>query len=347
MTRVLGWDVGGANVKAAVVEGDSFRAVTRALALWRDPDALPAVLREVAAGLDRADAAALTMTAELADCFATRAEGVGFVLDAFDSAFPEAPVRVFGTDGRFRTAAEARRDPIAVASANWRATAEWLARRESDAILIDVGSTTTDVVPIVGGEVAAEGWTDFDRLAAGELVYTGAVRTPCAAIARRVRLGGRRHRLAAELFAQSGDVHLWLGRLPEHDYTGDTPDGRGKTREEAAARLARMAGSDAALLGPALITEIAHALAEQQVRQIASAIRQVRARLGARAPRRAVTLGLGAFLGRAAAERAGLEVVDGAAALGAAGLGGAALGAQASAAAPAVAVAALLLETLG
>lgn len=338
MTRVIGWDVGGANTKAAWADGAALRAVTRPFALWREPGSLPRVLREVGAALGPADAMAVTMTAELADCFATREKGVRAVLAAVASAFPGVPLHVFTVGGTFVSPAEARRRPIRAASANWLATARWLAGESGDSsFLIDAGSTTTDLVPIVGGEVVAEGRADLERLAAGELVYTGAVRTPCCALARSVRVRGRRHPLAAELFAQSGDVYLWRGELSEHDYLGDTPDGRGKTRQEAGARLARMLGADAHTLGEDGITELADQLADRQVRQIAAAIRAVRARLGRRAPTCAVVVGLGAFLGEAAARRAGLGPRD----------GGRELGVEASRAAPAVAVARLLQRALG
>ncbi|MGH7545783.1 MAG: hydantoinase/oxoprolinase family protein, partial [Gemmatimonadota bacterium] len=268
MTRVLAWDIGGANVKAALADAESARAVTRPFALWRDREALPAVLREMADALGDADEMALTMTAELADCFASKAEGIAFVLAAVRTSFPRARLHILDTSGRFRRPADALEDPAAVASANWAATAHWLAREEKDALLIDVGTTTTDVIPIVGGAVVAEGRTDPDRLASGELVYTGAVRTPCAALARTVRVGATRYRVVAERFAQSGDAHLWLGGLGEHDYLGDTPDGRGVTRADAGARLARMIAADASALGDAAITEIARAFAERQVRLV-------------------------------------------------------------------------------
>ena len=332
--RAIGWDVGGANVKAALVDGGTARAVTRPFALWRERHALGAVLQGIARELGSADAMAATMTAEVADCFEDRAQGVRFVLDALESAFPKTPLHVFSSHGRFIPPHDARRDPAAVGSANWMATATWFARSMRDAILIDVGTTTTDVIPIVNGEVVAEGRTDLDRLSNGELVYTGVVRTSCTALARTVLLRGRRQRVVAERFAQSGDVHLWLRNLAEADYLGETPDGRGKSRAEAGARLARVVGADAGALGESAVTELASQLSERQVRQVTAAIRQVRARLGERAPREAVAVGVGAFLGVAAAERVGLITRDWADEV----------GAEASCAAPAVAVARLLGE---
>ena len=334
MSAVLGCDVGGANVKAARIDapGQHPRIGERPLALWKDPARLPEVLLELAAELGPADRQAVTMTAELADCFATKREGVGFVLDAFRLAFPRVEPRVFGVDGRFRSPAEARRRPLRVAAANWMATATLLAESVADALLVDVGSTTADVVPIVAGRVAARGRNDPARLRCGELVYTGALRTPVCAAVRWLPWRGRRCRVAAEHFAVAADAHRWLGHIAEEDYTCDTPDGRGRSRPEAGARLARMLCADLELLSEAEVGALAEAVFRAQVRQIAAGIRQVLRRLGAAAPRRALLAGQGGFLGRPAAEAAGLA---------AEGLERR-LGPQAARAAPAAAVAWLL-----
>jgi probable H4MPT-linked C1 transfer pathway protein len=216
------------------------------------------------------------------------------------------------------------------------ASAMLVARWQPDAILVDVGSTTTDVIPIVAGRVRARGRTDPARLRTGELVYTGVLRTPACAIARWAPLRGRRCRTAAELFAVAADAHLWLGHIEPNDYTCETPDGRGRSREEAAARLARVVCADRESLGDDDVNSIAEHLSRMQVRHVASGIRQVMRRLGSECPRVAVLAGGGAFLARAAAEEAGLEVVDLAAELGAA----------AARAAPSAAVAYLLAEYL-
>ncbi len=305
---ILGWDVGGANVKAARIGEDGQsepKVFERPFTLWREPHRLPVVLAEAADQLGGAHTMAVTMTAELADCFATKREGVVFVLDAFRTAFPDVQPWVYGVDGRFRSAAAARRRPHKVAAANWMASATLVARTFPDALFLDVGSTTTDVIPIVAGRVAARGRTDPARLRTGELVYTGALRTPVCAIVRSVPLRGRRCRVAAEHFAVVADVHLWLGRIEEGDYTCETPDGRGRGRSEAT---------------------------RAQVRQIAGGVRQVMRRLGSACPRVAVLAGQGTFLARAAAEEVGLATRDMAEDLGSA----------AARAAPAAAVAYLL-----
>jgi hypothetical protein len=320
MSSVIGWDVGGANIKAARIDGP--RSVPSmfelAIPLWRELHRLPAALAEAAAALGSADTMAVTMTAELADCFANKREGVAGVLDAFGQAFPGVEPWVYGIDGAFRSVAAARRHPYRVAAANWMAAATLVSRTFPDAILIDAGSTTTDIIPIVGGRVVARGKTDSARLRSGELVYSGVLRTPVAAIVRRVPLRGRACRVSAEYFASSADVHLWLGRIGGDDYTCQTADGRGRSRIEAGTRVARMICEDFERLGEAGVTAIAEHVATAQLRQVVSGLRQVMRRLGTACPRLAVVAGQGSFLAREAADAAGLVTTDLAEAMGAA-----------------------------
>jgi len=309
---IIGWDVGGANIKAARIErGQSSPAMfERALPLWRELQRLPTVLAEAAETLGSTRTRAVTMTAELAECFANEREGVAGVLYAFGHAFPDIDPWVYGTDGIFRSANAARRQPYRVAAANWMASATFVSRMFPDALFIDVGSTTTDIIPIVGGRVVARGKTDPARLRSGELVYTGVLRTPVAAIVRSVPVRGRRYRVASEYFASSADVHLWLGRIDECDYTCETPDGRGRSRPEAGVRLSRVICADMDRLGAARVTEIAEHVAHAQLRQIGSGLRQVMRGLGARCPRLAVVAGQGAFLAKDAADEGGLATTD-------------------------------------
>lgn len=310
---ILGWDVGGANVKAALIDGGDGTVpvvVEQPFPLWREPHRLPAVLAEIADRLGRPRTMAVTMTAELADCFATKREGVAFVLNALQTTFPGAELWVYGVDGRFRSVEAARRRPYRVAAANWLASATLVSRSFADALFIDVGSTTTDIIPIVGGRVCARGRTDPGRLRSGELVYTGALRTPVCAIVRSVPLRGRRCRVAAEHFAIAADVYRWLRRIDEADYTCETADGRGRSRREAGARLARMVCADLETLHPADVTTLAEHVARAQSRQILSGLRQVVRRLGADGPRAAVVAGAGSFLAKDAAEAMGLDTHD-------------------------------------
>ena len=307
----LGWDIGGVNTKVARVAGGAVFAVrSSAFELQHDPGALVRVLRDLAAETGAGDGHthAVTMTAELSQMFRTKRDGVQFVLDAVVAAFPGAPISVYAVDGRFLTVADACREPLLVAAANWTATARIAAQFLPDALLIDIGTTSTDIIPIVDANVAAQGWTDPDRLASGELVYTGAVRTPVEALAAFVPLEGRDVGLSAEGFALSGDVHVWRGDLEPAHYSAPTPDRRPPTREFAGERLARAICADREMVDVSGVTAIADALAAAQVDRIAAAIATVHARHPSL--RTAVTTGLGALSAVRAARQACLEVVS-------------------------------------
>jgi probable H4MPT-linked C1 transfer pathway protein len=290
-------DIGGANTKAAWFDGELMRTLTRPFEVWRDREALVGVLREVGAG--SADAMAITMTAELSDAFRTKREGVAFVLDAVQAAFGGRSLSVLTTAGELVTVEEARVRPWDVAAANWVATANAVAAAHSDALLIDVGSTTADIVPIAAGRVAATAYNDLERLLAGELVYTGVLRTNLAAIAPRVPVRGEWCPVSSEYFAISADIHVVLGHLEPEAYDCPTPDGRPATVEFARERIARLVCSDLEQLGEGEVDMIAAFLHGEQLRQIEDAAR--RAELLPGAP--VIAVGCGAFLAREVAAR--------------------------------------------
>jgi (4-(4-[2-(gamma-L-glutamylamino)ethyl]phenoxymethyl)furan-2-yl)methanamine synthase len=306
----LAVDIGGANTKAAWLDAESLRTVSRPFEVWRDREALAAVLRDVTAAVAAGppDAVAITMTAELSDAFRTKREGVAFVLDAAQDAFGERALSVLTTAGELVSVAAARARPWDVAAANWVATALAVAQALPDALLIDVGSTTADIVPIADGRVAATGHNDLQRLLAGELVYTGVLRTNLAAIAPRVPVPGGWCPVSSEYFAISADVHLVLGHLSPDAYDCPTPDGRSATAEFARERIARLVCADVEQLDDDEVDAIAAFLHGEQLRQLEDAARRVQDVLPPDAP--VVAVGSGAFLGHEVAARLGRTVAD-------------------------------------
>jgi probable H4MPT-linked C1 transfer pathway protein len=232
---VLGLDIGGANLKAAHASGV---ALLRPFDLWKDPAGLTNALRQLLADSPPFERLAVTMTGELCDCFESKRQGVHAILDAVEAAAGSVPVRVWQTDGGLVEVATARANPLRTAAANWLALAAFAAHfaAKGSALLIDIGSTTTDIVPILEGKPIPEGWTDPARLASRELLYTGVRRTPLCAL-----LGSD---AATEWFATTLDVYLVLGKLPEDEQDRHTADGRPATRSAAQARLARMLCAD-------------------------------------------------------------------------------------------------------
>jgi (4-(4-[2-(gamma-L-glutamylamino)ethyl]phenoxymethyl)furan-2-yl)methanamine synthase len=312
MAVVIGLDVGGANTKAAVVDGTRrVQIVSEPFEVWRAPDTMGEVIAGVVArlGLDGVPVA-LTTTAELVDVFASKREGVLSVLDAASRALPGRRLTVMTIDGGLIGLDEARTAPLRCAAANWMATAQLVAGWLADAILIDCGGTTTDLIPIAGGQVVAQGRTDLERLLAGELVYTGALRTNVAAIVSHVPIGGRPCPVSSELFAIAADAHLLRGSLTPEQCTCTFPDDRGTAPDEVCSRLARTVCADPEELADGDLGAIAAAVEEAQIGSITQALHRVASGLAAEVP--VVAVGVGAFLARAAAQRSGLSLETGA-----------------------------------
>lgn len=285
---VLGLDVGGANLKAAT--NATFAAQTP-FALWKYPERLANELRRLINDAPSFDRVAVTMTGELCDCYETKRAGVNAILNAVETAVEgTAPVTVWTTDARFVSVADARREYLKTAASNWLATATYVGRfvPNGAAILIDIGSTTTDIIPLIDGTPCPVGRTDSERLKSHELVYTGVRRTPVCAV-----LG---HLGMAEFFATLLDVNLILGRLSEDPADRDTADGRPATRNVAHARLARMLGGDAETTDRSETKALAELVASVQIDCLRSAFSKVSARLP-QTPR-VVTAGSGEFLAR-------------------------------------------------
>jgi probable H4MPT-linked C1 transfer pathway protein len=251
---------------------------------------------------------AVTMTAELSDVFETKREGVLFILNSLKACFPEAAIYALSLSGEFTALDKARARPLDFAASNWLASAQWIAGKIPNCLLVDVGSTTTDILPILEGKASVRGRTDLERLASGELAYTGVLRTNLAAIVHSVPLAGRFCRVAAEYFAISGDVHLVLGHLDPRDYTCATPDGRPPSLNSARQRLARLVCADAEMISATEIDEMARYIYAQQVRQIRECIDQLISRLPSVRRLPVIAVGSGAFLGAAAARSAGMGV---------------------------------------
>jgi probable H4MPT-linked C1 transfer pathway protein len=299
----LALDIGGANLKAVWRSEQAGDARSEAFALWREPAALSDRLGTLASHAGEFDELLVTTTAELCDCFATKRQGIGHVVSACESLARGRPLHFWSTAGRFLAASEAKRDPLGVAAANWHALATWVAslHPRGNSLMIDTGSTTTDIIALVEGKVCARGLTDTARLASGELVYLGAARTPLMAMGTHITFDGVEHHIMAEHFATMADVQVLLGAMAEDETDGSTADGRPRTRSCSAARVLRMIGADLEMLDEAAALRLAQAFADRAVERLAQAITAV---AGDRTMQRVVISGSGGLLARAAAVRA-------------------------------------------
>ncbi len=297
----VGWDIGGAHVKVAAVDtrGHAVAALQVPCALWRGIEQLDSALEQALGALPGVAAGArhaATMTGELADLFADRDEGVQRIVATMRRRFGEPALRVFAGERGFLNAELAIRNAGEVASANWLATAGLIAGRVGEALLVDIGSTTTDLVAVRNGRVAASGRTDFERLISGELVYSGVVRTPLMALADAIEFEGNRVPLMAEHFATTADAYRLTGELDEACDQHPSADGAEKSAEASARRLARMIGRDAHERPLARWQQLAVSFRTAQMERIRRAAQQVllQSRIGPGAP--LVAAGSGAFL---------------------------------------------------
>jgi probable H4MPT-linked C1 transfer pathway protein len=284
--------------------------------IWKNPEKLEKILKKLTRRLTRSkrlDLVAVTMTAELSDAYRTKREGVNRILIQIENVFPTNRTLILDVDAKLGSVQEAKAKPIEVAAANWAATGWMISQLKRDCVAIDVGSTTTSIIPILNGVIAAEAKTDLEKLTNGELIYTGTLRTNVAATVHKIPVRGGTAQVSSEFFAQSADIHLILGHISEKEYTVETADGKEINRQDSLARLARVVCADAEMLSEQEIVAMARYVYEMQVEQIATALRQVRGRIDKRDGKiAAVVTGLGRnFLARKAASNAGFaEILD-------------------------------------
>jgi probable H4MPT-linked C1 transfer pathway protein len=328
--HILGLDIGGANVKVVNTiptpdgRGVSVTDVIRRYhPLWlRGVGSLKQLLEEVKGGLHLRSGeyyVGVAMTAELSDIFRTKYEGVKTIVEVVEEVFSDSKKTYYVTvDMNLTDSTEAVRNYLRVAAANWAATA-WLMKYKCsewgihDAVLVDIGSTTTTIIPMVDCDVRVRGYTDPEKLTYGELVYTGILRGNVATLVSSVPYKGFYTRVSSERFSLIGDVHLLLGNISSEDYTTETADGRGKSLEEAMQRIARIICADSNIINLTEAVEIARYIYEKQVFTVFEALMQIRSWLASQGVNldrfTAITAGLGEFLAAEASRRAGFKRV--------------------------------------
>ncbi|MEX2684708.1 MAG: hydantoinase/oxoprolinase family protein [Candidatus Sigynarchaeota archaeon] len=301
---LLGMDIGGANIKCASIPLKDADQLNKASStkhffpLWEKTvhelsAQLARVVDEHVASarniLDNTKTVTIytcaSITGELSDAFSSKKEGIECITSCLSEAlvspknkrqgFAIMRPRFVTTNGTLLSEDGARSNHRAVSAANWYATAAWVGSFEPDCILIDCGSTTTDIIPIANGKPATKGLTDIERLRHGELVYTGVLRATIPSIAHAVPVHGELIPISFEKFALMADVHLILGNITREQYDCDTADGRPNTIEDSKKRLARIVCEDAAELGDDVILNMARFLAQEQVRMVQNGLEKV------------------------------------------------------------------------
>lgn len=255
--RVWGFDIGGANLKLACLNRSQGTLISRqqGFPLWRSPNDLGMALQSLTSQLDAPEHIVVTMTGEIADCYASKAEGVASIVSQCEQAFESLgiSIRYYSQESNrpeacWLDAQAACENWIDVAAANWHAVSrlwgDYLSQMlESTGLIADLGSTTLDLTKVVPNRPSWTG-SDWERIRDGRLVYTGARRSPLSMILSEVKYRDRTFPLAQELFATIHDTYLITGLAAEDINDNATADGRAATKNCAAQRIARLFCSD-------------------------------------------------------------------------------------------------------
>ena len=295
---VIGWDVGGAHLKACLLQrGQLLDVAEWACPLWQGMDQLERVLQQVLNRWPQADGArhAVTMTGEMVDLFANRQDGVQRIAGVLAHRLA-GPVHFFAGRQGWRSPGEVATQWQSIASANWLATADHAAQRLRNGVLVDIGSTTTDFIAFKDGQVASPSRTDAQRLASGELVYHGVVRTPLCGVARRIRWRDTVFNVMNEFFATSADVYRLTGELNAAHDLHPSADNGPKDTPGTQQRLARMVGLDAHDGSAADWLAMAQAWRSEQMAELAGQLDRVLAAHAVPANAPLVSAGCGDFL---------------------------------------------------
>lgn len=308
-TIIAGFDIGGAHLKAVrAVDGRIEEARIIGTPLWLGFHEIEKAFVKAQDFAEGADLCVITMTGELTDAFDSRAEGVAGLLEQIAKHLPPERCLIYAGRSGFVSIQQAAKIPDDVASANWHGTASLVAKLVGDAIFLDMGSTTTDIIATSQGQVATRGYSDSERMLSGELVYTGFVRSFIFGVSSSVPIRGRISPLMNEYFAAMSDVHRILGVLDEEHDKYTTADGKEKSVKASTTRLSRMVGLDYADLSEREWHDIAAWFSEQQLRLIHDAALRVMSMTSADAP--IVGAGIGRWQIKRLAERMGRKFID-------------------------------------
>jgi probable H4MPT-linked C1 transfer pathway protein len=295
---VLGLDIGGANTKAVLIEFSNSK-IKRSFSyieyfpFWeKNLNQIPELFRKIIGKLvfkneftiDNVNFISIAITAELSDAFQTKREGILTIINALEQIFDKEKMFFINTKNKFISFDQVKSDPISVAAANWVSTSLFLGKFIPKCILIDAGSTTIDVIPILDSVPVSRGKNDVERLENRELIYTGGLRATIPSITHFVPYKDKMVRISFEKFALVSDVHRILNNISETEYINDTADNRSKTLNNCYARLARMICMDLESISRNELDEIAKFIYDKQINMILNDVKEFMSNLNHRLP---------------------------------------------------------------
>ncbi|MFX1597370.1 MAG: hydantoinase/oxoprolinase family protein, partial [Promethearchaeota archaeon] len=216
----------------------------------------------------------IAITAELSDAFQTKKEGINKILSALKKLFNKEKMYFISIDNEFIKFNEAKHNYLLISAANWVSTALFLGNYLQKCILIDAGSTTIDIIPILNSIPVSKGKSDIQRLINHELIYTGGLRATIPSITHFVPYKEKMVRISFEKFALISDVHRILNNISEEEYINDTADNRSKSLEDCYARISRILCMDIESISREDLNKIAEYIYEKQTDMIITEIKE-------------------------------------------------------------------------
>ena len=295
---ILGLDIGGANTKAALVKFENSEifesfSFIEYFPFWEKtlndiPNMLERIVKKLvirnSVKLKEVDFISIAITAELSDAFQTKREGISTILDALEQVFDAEKMFFINNNSKFINLSHAKKQYASIAAANWASTSIFLGKYVPKCILIDAGSTTIDIIPILNSEPVAKGKSDVERLINHELIYTGGLRATIPSITHIVPYKRKMVRISFEKFALVSDVHRILNNISDEEYLNDTADNRSKILENCYARLARVICMDFETISKTELDTIAKYIYDEQLEIIITEIQEFMKDLTLRMP---------------------------------------------------------------
>ena len=236
--KIIGWDIGGAHIKAVKIDLQKKTSKTEQIysPIWKNINNLKKSIKLIKNKLGKTNYHAITMTAELSDIFSDRVNGVKYIVKLSSKILGEKNI-FFYSKKNFLKKKLAIKKTFELNSMNWHATASFISNSFPNCILIDIGSTTTDIIPIKNKRIISKSVNDYQRLKSNELIYLGVLRTPIQAIKKK-------QNLINENFANLSDVYRILNKIPSSIDLFPTLDNKTKNKHDSARRIARIFGQD-------------------------------------------------------------------------------------------------------
>ncbi len=264
----LGIDIGGAHIKLVGLDEKKNVIIVkyRKCYIWKDPQKLLGEIKFInSLSKNKEVVCGITMTAELCDIFSTRKSGAKTLRNKcrkikFKKLFYENSKKVFESIDKS--------NPVNFMSMNWHAAGRFIAKFLENAILIDLGSTTTDFICIKNNKIMNIGFDDFSRLQNGELLYTGIIRTPIFGIENSVNLNSKEFNIIPEFFSRTSDLYRVQGKIKKIFDIDEEADLSSKSINSSYRRIARSFGLDLSNQNKKIIHKLSKKITEQQLNLI-------------------------------------------------------------------------------